>query len=65
MDTNDERLYHQFLVRLDNELTEKLYNHATENDMKLTGVFRESLREYFQNETRTTSSLGKKQDVLK
>ena len=30
MTNNDEKLYHKFLVLLDNELTEKLYNHAEE-----------------------------------
>jgi predicted transcriptional regulator len=65
MDNNDERLYHQFLIRLDNELAEKLYNHASENDMKLSGVIRRSLRQYLQQEESRKIDSGKKQEHLK
>ena len=48
--TNEEKLYHQYLIRLDDELSTKLQHHAVENDMKITGVIRRSLRKYFANE---------------
>ena len=47
---NEEKLYHQYLIRLDDELSTKLQHHAVENDMKITGVIRRSLRKYFQTE---------------
>jgi len=61
MDNTDEKLYHKFLVLLDNELTEKLYNHAEENDMKLSAVIRRSLRIYLQDEEKKGDPKGKKQ----
>ena len=50
MNTNDNKLYHKFIILLDNELAEKLYNHATNNDMKICGVVRRSLRIFFHEE---------------
>ena len=44
---NESKLHHEFLIRLDNDLSDKLYNHAQENDMKITGVVRRSLRLFF------------------
>lgn len=46
----DEKLYHEFLIRLDNELTDKLVQFTKENDMKITGVVRQSLRQFFKRE---------------
>jgi len=60
MINNDEKLYHKFLVLLDNDLTEKLYNHAEENDMKLSAVIRRSLRIYLQDEEKKGNPKGKK-----
>ena len=50
MDTNDEKLYHHVLVKLDLDLMEKLYNYASEHDMKLSGIMRQSLRRYLESE---------------
>ena len=61
MNTNDDKLYHQILIRLDNELSERLYNHAEENDMKLSGVIRQSLRRYLQQEAMKKDLTDKKQ----
>jgi predicted transcriptional regulator len=60
MINNDEKLYHKFLVLLDNDLTEKLYNHAEEYDMKLSAVIRRSLRIYLQDEEKKCDPNGKK-----
>ena len=46
----DEKLYHEYLIRLDNELTDKLIHFTKENDMKITAVVRKSLKQFFQNE---------------
>ena len=48
---NQDKLYHQHLIRLDDTLNEKLLNHMNENEMTLTGVVRKSLRKYFESET--------------
>jgi len=50
MDTNEDKLYHEYLIRLDDELSSKLVHFTKENDMKITGVVRRSLRQFFQNE---------------
>ena len=52
METNEGKLYHyhEFLIRLDNELSEKLVHFSKENDMTLTGTVRRSLRQFFNNE---------------
>ena len=60
MDNHDEKLYHKFLVLLYNELTEKLYNHAEEYDMKLSAVIRRSLRIYLQDEEKKCDPKVKK-----
>ena len=61
MNTNDNKLYHKFIILLDNELAERLYNHAAENDMKLCGVVRRSLRIYLQDdENRNSPKMVKK-----
>jgi len=50
MDTNESKLYHEYLIRLDDELSTKLVHFTKENDMKITGVVRRSLRQFFENE---------------
>ena len=50
MKTNDMKLYHEYLIRLDDELSTKLVHFTQENDMKITGVIRRSLRQFFHNE---------------
>jgi hypothetical protein len=50
MVTNESSLYHEYLIRLDDELSQKLMHFAKENDMTLTGTVRKSLRQFFQNE---------------
>ena len=50
METNDMKLYHEYLIRLDDELSSKLVHFTQENDMKITGVVRRSLRQFFDNE---------------
>jgi len=50
MDTNEGKLYHEYLIRLDDELSTKLVHFTKENDMKITGVVRRSLRQFFENE---------------
>jgi len=46
----DEKLYHEYLIRLDDELSSKLVHFSKENDLKITGVVRQSLRQFFKNE---------------
>ena len=63
---NEEKLYHQYLIRLDDELSTKLQHHAVENDMKITGVIRRSLRKYFQTEeVHETVNPVKKESFIK
>jgi hypothetical protein len=52
METNEGKMYHyhEYLIRLDNELSEKLVHFSKENDMTLTGTVRRSLRQLFNNE---------------
>lgn len=50
MNITDDKMYHKVLVKLDLNLTEKLFNHAKENDMSLSGVIRQSLRKYLHPE---------------
>jgi len=59
--SNDGKLTHEYLLRLDDELTQKLIHHARENDMKLSMVIRRSLRQFFQNEElKKTRETGQK-----
>lgn len=54
----DEKLYHDYLIRLDDDLSTKLVHFSKENDMKITGVVRRSLRHFFENEeTKGTISI--------
>jgi hemerythrin len=48
--TNEGKMTHKYLLRLNDELTNKLVQHARENDMKISMVIRRSLRQFFQNE---------------
>jgi predicted transcriptional regulator len=50
MISNENRLYHEYLIRLDDDLSTKLVHFSKENDMKITGVVRRSLKQFFQNE---------------
>ena len=50
MIADESKLYHDYLIRLDNELSTKLVHFSHENDMKLTGVVRKSLRQFFEKE---------------
>ena len=50
MVTNESRLNHQYLIRLDDELSQKLVHFSKLNEMTLTGTIRKSLRQFFQNE---------------
>lgn len=50
MGTNESRLNHQYLIRLDDELSQKLVHYSKLNEMTLTGTIRRSLRQFFQNE---------------
>ncbi len=48
MISNDFKLYHDYLIRLDDDLSTKLVHFSKENDMKITGVVRRSLRRFFE-----------------
>lgn len=52
MELNESKLYHEYLIRLDDELSTKLVHFTKEKDMKITGVVRQSLRRFFENEER-------------
>lgn len=60
---NEEKLYHRHLVRIDDELDQKLMNHIEVYDMTIAGVIRQSLRKYFENEElkKQTDDNGKKE----
>ena len=57
MDTNESKLYHEYLIRLDDELSTKLVHFTKENDMKIVGVVRQSLRRFFENEDRKNNDM--------
>jgi predicted transcriptional regulator len=46
----EEKLYHQHLFRLDDNLNAKLMNHMDEFDMTMSGIIRRSLRMFFEKE---------------
>ena len=50
--------YRQFKVILDKALTEKAINYTQQNEMKLTGLLRLALKDFF--ESKETSSKNKK-----
>ena len=50
METTENRFNHQYLIRLDDELSQKLVHFSKLNEMTLTGTIRKSLRQFFQNE---------------
>jgi len=64
--TNDGKMTHEYLLRLDDELTQKLVYHAKENDMKISMIIRRSLRQFFQNEEskKETGKTGKKITIM-
>lgn len=42
--------YRQFKLILDKGLSEKVINYAQQNEMKLTGILRRALRDFFESE---------------
>ena len=50
--------YRQFKVILDKALTEKVINYTQQNEMKLTGLLRLALKDFF--ESKETSNKNKK-----
>ena len=50
METTEKKFNHQYLIRLDDELSQKLVHFSKLNEMTLTGTIRKSLRQFFQNE---------------
>lgn len=61
METIESSSYHQYLIRLDDELSQKLVHFSKLNEMTLTGTIRKSLRQFFQNEEcQETTNLVKK-----
>jgi len=58
---------YQHLIRLDEGLNSKLFNHMVENEMTLAGVIRKSLRQFFQSEDlkKETIKSGEKRMSMK
>ena len=50
--------YRQFKLILDKGLSEKVINYAQQNEMKLTGLLRLALKDFF--ESKETSNKNKK-----
>lgn len=48
--TTEDKLYHQHLFRLDDDLNTRLLNHMEEYGYSLSGIVRRSLREFIDNE---------------
>ena len=63
METNESIEYHEYLIRLDDELSGKLVHFSKHNDMTLTGTIRRSLRQFFKNEEYTEPAMTVKNDV--
>jgi len=60
METTENRFNHQYLIRLDDELSQKLVHFSKLNEMTLTSTVRKSLRQFFQNEEcQEPTNLGK------
>ena len=65
MIADESKLYHDYLIRLDDELSTKLVHFSHENDMKLTGVVHKSLRQFFENEeNKYQTESVKKNDLM-
>lgn len=64
METNESKLYHEYLIRLDDELSTKLVHFSRQNDLTLTGTIRRSLRQFFQNEEPPLSKQSRKNNDL-
>ena len=58
---NKEMLDNELLIRLDDELNQKIRAHGKENDMTLSAIIRRSLRQFFQREDLKTVKPVKKQ----
>jgi len=63
METNENNPYHEYLIRLDDELSDKLVHFSRVNDMTLTGTIRRSLRQFFINEECNEPVVMVKNDV--
>jgi hypothetical protein len=50
MVSDESKLYHEYLIRLYDELSTKLIHYTKENEMKYTGVIRKSLRQFLESE---------------
>ena len=62
---NENRLYHLHLVRLNDELEEKLMNHIEENDTTIAGTVRQSLRKFFNVDSKKkTASASKPEEIM-
>lgn len=57
---NSRGLDHQFLVRLDEKIIEKLRHYAMGNDMSMGAIVRRSLKKFFENEELKTGQTGQK-----
>ena len=62
---NESKINHEYLIRLDDELSNKLIHYSRENDMTITGSVRKSLRHFFVNEGLTgVTRMVKRSDHL-
>jgi len=50
--TTEDKLYHQHLFRLDDDLNTRLIHHMEENGFSLSGIVRRSLRMFLEQETK-------------
>ena len=51
--TTEDKLYHQHLFRLDDDLNTRLIHHMEENGFSLSGIVRRSLRMFLDREITT------------
>jgi hypothetical protein len=49
--TTEEKLYHQHLFRLNDDLNTRLLNHMEVNGFSLSGIVRRSLQMFLEQET--------------
>lgn len=49
--TTEDKLYHQHLFRLDDDLNTRLIHHMEENGFSLSGIIRRSLQMFLEQET--------------
>ena len=48
--TETRQNYKSFKMILDKSLSDKVINYAQQNEMKLTGILRRALRDFFESE---------------